>query len=65
VSVDTYLKGKDTSTYRRVAQDGIDVLVAPAMARWSERVDLTTKRGVLGRGLTVDVTHEHGPACRH
>ena len=65
MSVDTYLKGKDTSAYARVQHDGIEVLVAPAMARWAQRISLAAKPGLVRRGLRVSVDHDHGPACRH
>ena len=65
MSVDTYIKGKDTTSYARVEHGDITVLVAPGMARWSERITLATKRGLLRRGLDIAVEHEHGPACQH
>jgi hypothetical protein len=65
VSVDTYLKGKDTSSYLRVERDGVEVLVSPTMAQWSRRVSLQVERGLLRRRLTAEVEHQHGPACRH
>ncbi len=65
MSVDTYLKGKDTSEYLRVEHDDVEVLVSPVMARWSEQVSLGTKGTLFGRRLDVEVEHEHGPACRH
>jgi hypothetical protein len=65
VSVDTYLKGKNTSDYLRVTHDDVEVLVSPTMARWSQRVSLDVKGAMFWRGLDVDVEHEHGPACRH
>jgi hypothetical protein len=65
VSVDTYLKGKDTSEYLRVVHDDIEVLVSPVMASWSERVSVDSRSTLFGRRLEVAVEHEHGPACRH
>lgn len=65
MSVDTYLKGKDTSSYQRVSHDDVEVLVAPSMARWSGAVTMATKGPRLWRGFDVTVEHEHGPACRH
>lgn len=65
MSVDTYLKGKDLSAYTRVEHDDIAVLVAPTMARWSERISLVARRGLVRRSLDVAVEHVHGPACRH
>jgi hypothetical protein len=65
VSVDTYLKGKDTTGYQRVCHDDVEVLVAPSMARWARTVRLTARGGWLRRALDVDLEHEHGPTCRH
>ncbi len=65
MSVDTYLKGKDTSDYLRAEKDDVEVLVSPVMARWSQQVRVDTKPGLFGRTLDIQVAHEHGPACRH
>lgn len=65
MSVDTYLKGKDTSAYQRVDLEGAAVYVAPALARWSRRVTVDAKRGLVRRGFAVMAEHEHGPMCRH
>lgn len=61
MSVDIYLKGKDTSGYELVRHEDIEVLVAPDMARWSSRVRLDTKGALFWRGFDVAVEHEHGP----
>ena len=65
MSVDTYLKGKNTSSYLRLEHDGVEVLVSPTMAQWSQRVSLQVERGWLRQRLTAEVEHQHGPACRH
>lgn len=61
MSVDTYLKGKDTSGYQRVRQGDVEVLVAPSMARWSRAVRMATKGPRFRRGFDVIVEHQHGP----
>lgn len=61
MSVDTYLKGKDTSSYERVHHDDVEVLVAPSLARWSQTLRMMTKGPRFWRGLDVAVEHEHGP----
>jgi hypothetical protein len=63
VSVDTYLTGKDTSAYARVVSDDVEVLVAPALARLTRRLDVRTRGAAFWRGFAVDVEHEHGTAC--
>jgi hypothetical protein len=65
VSVDTYLKGKDTSSYRSVTRDDVTVLLAPNMVRWARSIRVGTKGPRFRRGFDVAVEHEHGPACRH
>ncbi|MFP4635378.1 MAG: hypothetical protein ACLFRD_05920 [Nitriliruptoraceae bacterium] len=65
MSVDTYLKGKDTSSYLRATRDDVEVLVSPAMARWSQRVRVGVKGALFWRGLDVHAEHAHGPACQH
>lgn len=65
MSVDTYLKSKDTSAYARVEHGDIAVLVAPAIARWAGRVSLAARRRLVGHSLDVALEHAHGPACRH
>ena len=65
MSVDTYLKGKNTSSYLRLEHEGIQVLVSPTMAQWSQRVSLQVERGWLRHRLTAEVEHQHGPACQH
>jgi hypothetical protein len=65
VSVDTYLKGKDTSSYLRLVHGDVAVLVSPTMVRWSRSVSLDTKGAWFWKVLDVEVAHEHGPACRH
>lgn len=64
MSVDTYLRGKDTREYVRAQSDGVEVLLSPVIVRWSHRVRLSVT-GWVGRRLTAEVEHEHGPACRH
>ena len=68
MSVDTYLKGKDISAYLRLTageDSDVEVLVAPTMARFSQQVSVSTKAGLFGRRLDVEVEHAHGPACSH
>lgn len=64
MSVDTYLKGKDTRDYLRVETDGVEVLVAPVLSQLSDQITLRLD-GWLVRRLSAEVEHEHGPACRH
>ena len=65
MSVDTYLKGKDTSAYLRLESEGVEVLLSPVIVQNSRRVDLRSKGALLWRALDVELEHEHGPACQH
>ena len=51
MAVDTYLKGKNTSKYRRVRQDGVQILVAPTIVRLADEVHLVARKGLFGRKL--------------
>lgn len=61
MSVDTYLKGKDTSVYRSVAHEDVTLLVTPLVARWAGRLRVATRRTLLGTRLDIAAEHEHGP----
>jgi hypothetical protein len=65
VSVDTSLRGKDTSSYQPVIYDDVEVLVAPSMARVTDQIHVDTRGAWFWRGFVVTVEHEHGPACHH
>ncbi len=65
MSVDTYLKGKDTSTYRRIHHEDVTILVAEPLTRYASRVELITRKKLLGRKLTAVAHHQHTAACRH
>lgn len=66
MSVDTYLKGKNTSQYRRVIDDGeITVMVSPTLVNYAHKVELVTRKKLVGAKLVAVAHHEHGHACRH
>jgi len=65
VSVDTYLKGKNTSSYRRFSQDDVVIMVAPKLLQYAHRVELVTRKKLIGAKLVAVAHHEHGAACRH
>ncbi len=54
-AIDTYLQGKDTSGYHRVAHEDIELLIAPTMAKRQQPVRVATKGPRLLRRLTVAV----------
>jgi hypothetical protein len=62
VAVDTYLKGKNTSTYRKVRHDDVEVLVAPTIVKLAEEVHLVAQKRLLGRRL-VAVIYRDPSTC--
>jgi hypothetical protein len=64
VSVDTYLKGKNVSGYRRVHVDDVTVLVAKPLTQLAERIELVTRKRLLGRRLVAVAHHRHTNTCR-
>lgn len=61
MSVDTYLAGKDLSSYRRIEQAGIEILVAPAVLRRADRITLERTGALFWTSLRALVAHEHAP----
>jgi hypothetical protein len=65
VSVDTYLKGKNTSRYTSFAQDGVKILVPPRLIQWARWVRIDAKQFLLWRSFDIEAEHQHTRACRH
>lgn len=65
MSVDTYLKGKDTSSYRRIHHEDVTILVAKPLIQYASKIELVTRKKLLGTKLTAVAYHQHGPTCRH
>lgn len=65
MSVDTYLEGKKTSGYRREHIDDVVVLLAPKLVRHASKVQLVTKKRIIGSKLVALAHHQHSAACRH
>jgi len=65
VSVDTYLKGKNTSRYRRFHQDDVTIMIEPRLLRYAQRLDIVTRKKLIGSKLVAVAHHEHTAACRH
>lgn len=65
VSVDTHLKGKNTSPYSEVEQGRVKLLLSPRLTDWAQAVHLTTKNLVIWPRLKVLVEHRHTASCRH
>lgn len=58
MSVDTYLQGKDISSYRKIAHEDITILVAKPLMQYASRVELITKKKLFGAKLTAVAHHE-------
>ena len=66
MSVDTYLKGKNTSAYHKLQPvDGVTIMVAPKLTTYAHRVELVTRKKLVGSKLVAVAHHEHSAACRH
>lgn len=65
MSVDTYLKGKDTSSYKKIKHEDITILVAKPLMQYASRVELVTKKKLIGAKLAALAHHQHTAACRH
>ena len=61
MSVDTYLKGKNTAPYSVINFEGLKILVASSLARWAEHVQLDVKQFLIWKSFDVQVQHRHGP----
>jgi hypothetical protein len=61
VSVDTYLKGKNTEPYEKVEIDGLRVLISPTLTQWAQRVEVELNRFLFWRSFDVLVEHRHAP----
>jgi hypothetical protein len=65
VSVDTYLRGKNTKGYTRLRRGDVEILVAPSLLRWANGVHVDTTSFLFRKKLSVFVDHRHTNACRH
>lgn len=65
MSVDTYLEGKKTAGYRREHVDDVTVLLAPKLIRHASKVQLVTRKRIIGSKLVALAHHQHSAACRH
>jgi hypothetical protein len=69
VSVDTYLRGKRTSNYVTVIEDGLKLLVAQSLYREADYIRLDVSDFLFWRKINVEAhprgEHFHSPACRH
>lgn len=67
MSVDTYLKGKNLSRYRELHHDEHDVkvMVAPTLVGFAHKIELVTRKKLIGSKLVAVAHHQHSAGCRH
>ena len=65
MSVDTYLKGKNTSGHASFEQDGVKVLVPPRLLRWAKWIRIGAKRFLLWQSFDIEAEHRHSSSCHH
>ena len=65
MSVDTYLKRKNVSSYGAVEHEGVKVLVAPSLTKWAEAVHVDIRQGWFSKSFQVEAMHRHGATCSH
>ncbi len=65
MSVDTYLNGKNISRYRKLEQDEITIMIDPKLMRYAHRIDIVTRKKLIGSKLVALAHHEHTAACKH
>ena len=64
MSVDTYLKGKNLSSYHRAGFEDVNILLSRTLATWAQTIRISASRFLLWPSLAVDVVpvdaHAHG-----
>lgn len=64
MSVDTYLKGKNTSSYQLVTKEDVTVMLAPMIVKQANVVQLVTKKKLIGHKLVAMIYHDAPDSCR-
>lgn len=64
MSVDTYLKGKNISSYKRVVKDDVTVLLAPMILKQANVVELVAKKKIVGQKVVALIYHDAPDSCR-
>lgn len=66
MSVDTYLKGKNMSRYRELHHDeDVKVMVALTLVGFAHKIELMTRKKLIGSKLVAVAHHQHSAGCRH
>lgn len=65
MSVDTYLKGKNTAGYTAVTQEGVKILVPYRLLQWAKWVRIDARQFLFWQSFDIEAEHRHGSACQH
>lgn len=65
MSVDTYLKGKNLSSYQRIEKGDVEVYLSPELNQWAGYVGLYVQNLIVRKRIKADVEHNHNAACKH
>ena len=64
--MDTYLRGKDLSSYSSARFEDISILLSRTLATWAQTIQISASRFLFWTSLAVDVVpvdaHAHGGA---
>ncbi|MEM7337795.1 MAG: hypothetical protein AAF467_04045 [Actinomycetota bacterium] len=64
MSVDTYLQGKNLKPYKAIHDDeDMKVLVAPKLLNYARRIELVTRKKLVGAKLIAIAHHKSSDAC--
>ena len=62
--MDTYLKGKNLSSYHRTGIEDVSILLSRTLAEWAQTIRISASRFLLWTSLAVHVApvdaHAHG-----
>ena len=63
MSVDTYLKRKNLSSYRASRAKDVDILLSERLASWAQSISISAKRFLFWTSFEVEVVpiHAHAP----
>jgi len=64
VSVSTNLKGRNTSSYQKVDQDGLTVFLAKDLVKYINNIELVLKKGLIGSKLIVRAGQVYESDCK-
>ena len=57
---------KNLSRYRELHRDDeVTVMVAPTLVNYAHKIELVTRKKLIGSKLVAVAHHQHTAACRH